>query len=113
MKPFVNDLNRRITIQHYTTVDVDDEGIARKDWVPLATVWAAKSYAATGAREYFQAAAINAEKRIQYRIRYRKDVLPKMRVVDDGKTLEIITVMDDINSDRTVTQIIAEMLEDG
>lgn len=113
MKPLVNDLNRRITIQHYATVEVDEEGIAIKDWIPLVTVWASKLPLVAGAREYFQAAAINAEKRIQYRIRYRKDVLPNMRIVDDGKTLEIITVMDDASSDRTVTRLVAELIEDG
>lgn len=112
MKPLVNELNRRITIQQLTNT-VDDEGIPVETWTDVCTVWAARS--PLSGKEYFAAAAANAEKTVKYRIRYRPGVLPNMRLVDhrDGVTYEIKAVLDDYYGDRTQTHLMCEVVEDG
>ncbi|ELK43997.1 phage head-tail adaptor [Brevibacillus agri BAB-2500] len=110
----VNKMNRRITIQEKQTV-VDPEGIPTESWADVATLWAAREPLIAGAREFFSAAAINAEKTVRYAIRYRPGILPSMRLVDkqDGLTYEIKAVLDDVLGDRTQTHIMAEVLADG
>jgi SPP1 family predicted phage head-tail adaptor len=62
-------LNRRITFQRLTkTVDVD--GYPIKQWDNLKTVWAGKNNI-TG-REYYAAAAIQAENTVIFKIKYLK-----------------------------------------
>ncbi|MCM3589630.1 phage head closure protein [Brevibacillus borstelensis] len=114
MKLLVNDLNRRITIQQKQTV-VDPEGIPTESWVDVATVWAAREPLVAGAREFFSAAAVNAEKTVRYAIRYRPGIFSNMRLFDkrDGLTYEIKAVLDDVFGDRTQTHIMAEVLTDG
>ncbi|MGG1534514.1 phage head closure protein [Brevibacillus agri] len=110
----VNKMNRRITIQEKQLV-VDPEGIPTVDWVDVATVWAAREPLIAGAREFFSAAAINAEKTVRYAVRYRTGILPSMRLFDlhDSMTYEIKAVLDDVLGDRTQTHIVAEVLTDG
>lgn len=109
-----NELNRKIIIQRVETV-INPEGIPIETWTNVVTVWSSRKPLVTGAREYFQAAAINADKRIQYRIRYRKNIFPNMRLIDlvDGKTYNIMAVLDDFFGDRSQTHLITELLEDG
>lgn len=112
LKP--NELNRKITIQRVETV-TDPEGISHETWTDVVTLRSSRTPLAAGAREFFQAAAINAEKNIQYRVRFRKGLFPNMRLIDafDGKTYNIIAVLDDFFGDRTQTHLIAELIEDG
>lgn len=112
-KLLVNELNRRITIQHFTTVDIDPEGIVTKEWAPLVTVWAKRT--PVNGRDYFQAAADNAEKTVKYVIRYRKDIKANMRIQDhsDGLIYDIKTPLDDYYGDRTQTHLMVELIEDG
>lgn len=113
-KTKVSDLNRRILIQEKQTI-TDPEGISTEMWVDFVTVWAAREPLVAGARDFFSAAAINAEKTARYKIRYRPGILPSMRLFDrtDGKFYSIKTPLDDVFGDRTETHIIAEVLEDG
>lgn len=109
-----SDLNRRITIQEKRTI-TDPEGIATESWVDFVTVWATREPLIAGARDFFSAAAINAEKSVRYKIRYRPGILANMRLLDrsNGKFYSIKTPLDDAFGDRTETHIIAEVLEDG
>ncbi|WP_448028172.1 phage head closure protein [Brevibacillus borstelensis] len=108
-----SDLNRRITIQKKEMV-LDPEGTpVEETWVDIATLWAARN--PLSARDFFAAAAVNAEKAVKYRIRYRRGILADMRLVDkhDGTTYEIKGVLDDYHGDRTETHIMVEVLEGG
>lgn len=105
--------NRRITIEHFTTVGVDGEGIVTKGWAPLITVWAFRKPLTSRWREYFQAAGENAEKMLQYEIRYREGIESDMRIVEKGKVMEVKAVLDDIHGDRTETWLMAQELTDG
>lgn len=107
-----NELNRKITIQKVMNA-VDPEGIPIEEWTNVATLWSNRK--PLSGREYFEAAAINAEKTIKYRIRYRRDILPNMRIFDvlDGKYYSIKAVLDDYYGDRTQTHLMCELIEDG
>lgn len=83
-------LRHRVTLQSFTTSpDVYGEPI--KTWADLATVWAAVE--PLRGREYFQAQQTHAEVSYRVRIRHRADILPTMRVLHAGKTLEILSVI--------------------
>ena len=84
----------RGTLQQNTPTK-DSEGIAADGWYDIATVWA--SVRGLRGREFFQAAAVNAESTIIVTIRHRFGVTPKMRFqyTRDGKTytLDITSVV--------------------
>lgn len=110
LKP--NELNRKVTIQQVTNT-VDAEGIVVETWADIATVWAGRK--PLNGREFFAAAAINAEKTVKYVVRYRRGLKPNMRLVDslDNVTYNIVAVLDDYYGDRTQTHLMCEVLEDG
>lgn len=110
LKP--SELNRKITIEQVTNT-VDAEGIFTETWSTFAVIRAARR--PLNGREFFEAAAINAEKTVKYQVRYRKGLLPNMRVTDalDGKVYNIRAVLDDYYGDRTQTHLMCEVLEDG
>lgn len=107
-----SELNRKITIQQVTNT-VDPEGIFVETWTDFATVWANRK--PLSGREYFEAAAINAEKTVKYRIRYRRGIKANMRLFDvlDGKYYNIVAPLDDYYGDRTQTHLMCEVIEDG
>lgn len=108
-------LNRKIAIQHFSTVGVDEEGIPTKDWVTTMTLWSSRKPLTNRWREYFQAAGLNAEKMLKYEIRYRPDggITENMRLIDHGKTHELKAILDDVHGDRTETWLMAQELTDG
>lgn len=105
--------DRRITIQHFTTVGVDDEGITTKDWVPIVTLWAKRRPLTSRWREFFQNAGMNAEKMAQFEFRYREGITENMRLVNNGRTYDIKAVLDDVHGDKTETWIMALELNNG
>lgn len=110
LKP--NELNRKITIQQAENT-VDPEGIPVESWSDVMTIWSNRK--PLSGREYFEAAAINAEKTVKYRTRYRRGIYPNMRLVDhlDGRIYKIVAVLDDYYGDRTQTHLMVELVEDG
>lgn len=81
-----NDLNKRVTIQ-VSAETKDADGLALDSWQDHATVWAAVE--PLRGREYFAAAAVNAESTVRFRIRYRRGITSKMRLVYDGRIFNI------------------------
>lgn len=106
------ELNRRITLQHLTKTK-DEIGNEIKVWTDLVTLGANRK--PLSGREWFGAVAVNAEKMVKYRIRYRRGIVPSMRLIDrqDGMTYEIKAVLDDYYGDRTQTHIMAEVMQSG
>ncbi|MFW5438746.1 phage head closure protein [Paenibacillus apiarius] len=109
-----SELNRRITIQQKTVL-TDQEGILQEKWVPVCTIWAKRE--PIRGREYFEAAATNAEKTVRYKVRYRLGILPEMRIIDGKKKVNdeeidrvyhIVAVLDDVHGDRTETHLMTE-----
>lgn len=85
-------MNRRITLQYQNGWDMDDEGNAVPKWDDFATVWA--NIRPLRGREYFEAAAVNAETTVKMLIRYRPGITPDMQVVYNGKIYNIQAVID-------------------
>ena len=88
-------LDRRITIQQNTTTR-DAAGQPIDSWADLATVWA--EVIPVGGSEIFQAKQTGAEAVAKFRIRYRGDILRKMRVVYDSDNYDIADVAEDRRS---------------
>lgn len=88
----IGDLRHRITLQKCISI-IDDEGFATQEWQDVATVWA--SVENLYGREYWQAAAIQAENTVKFTIRYRLDVDQTIRIVFRGQVYEI-TAIDNI-----------------
>ena len=82
-------LRHRITLQRYTEI-VDPDGFTTQQWQDVATVWAAVEN--LYGREYWEAAAVQAENTVKFTIRYRPDVDQAMRIVFRGKIYNIISV---------------------
>jgi len=85
----IGKLDRRVTIES-VTLAADGYGGQVETWALLATVWA-QVVPLTG-RELFQAQQVNAEAEARFRIRWRSDVTPKMRIKHDGDTYEVLYV---------------------
>jgi SPP1 family predicted phage head-tail adaptor len=85
------ELNCRVTLQSATETQ-DDYGAPVPGWATTATVWG--EVVDLSGREFFAAQQVNAEVSTRIRIRYRTDVTPKMRAIANGRTLEILSVLD-------------------
>lgn len=79
-------MDRRITVQHYTTVD-DGYGNEIPTWADLATVWA--SVQQESGREFIQASAITPERRVVFRIRWIDGITTTHRVIYEGRQHDI------------------------
>lgn len=76
-------LDRLITLQALT-VTTDAYGGVVESWSPVATLWA--QFLPGGGNEKFTAAQVYAEAQARFRIRYRDDVTPEHRIVDEYGT---------------------------
>lgn len=85
----IGDLRHRITLQKCISI-VDEEGFATQTWQDVATVWAAVEN--LYGREYWQAAAIQAENTVKFTIRYRNDIDHTMRIKLKDKLYNIIFI---------------------
>ena len=98
-------LDRRITIQENTPAAVPGgSGELIDSWADLATVWA--EVVPAGGREIFEAQQVGAETVAKFRIRYRGDILRKMRVVYDSDNYDIADVAEDRRFERRQFEII-------
>jgi len=102
-------LRHRVTILQKTT-DIDTDGYPVEEWVAVATVWAAVE--PISGREYFQAAAVQAENQTRFTMRYRKDVTPDMRLQYDGQDYEIKAILD-LGGWRRWLEIMGEVVTGG
>lgn len=85
-------LDRRITIQEpVVSQDGYGEPIATR-WSDVATVRA--QVIPVSGREYFDAAAVRAEKTTRFRIRWRRGVTETQRIVYDGRNYNIRSIVE-------------------
>lgn len=85
----IGNLKHRVTFQRFTTV-VNDNGFEEEAWVDFKTVWAAITN--LHGREYFEAAAVQAEKTVKFTIRFTKDIDESMRIMFQGKQYNIASI---------------------
>lgn len=97
-------LNRRIAFQTFVDGRRDDAGFPLPpEWVTQFTLSAARE--PIRGREYFAAAAAQAENTVRYKVRYDKRIAPSMRIMDGDRIYNIEAVLDDVYGDRTETHI--------
>ncbi|WP_042833204.1 phage head closure protein [Thermoanaerobacter sp. YS13] len=85
----IGDMRHRIILQK--KVDITDaDGFTTQQWQDVATVWAAVEN--LSGREYWQAAAVQAENTVKFTIRYRQDLDTSMRIKFRDKYYNIIAI---------------------
>lgn len=106
-------LNRRILLQKKSSGGEDESGYPRdpkEAWEDVMPLYASRE--PLRGREFFAAAAANAELTLRYKIRYREGITPDMRFIDlnNNRICNITAVLDDPFEDRTETHLM--VLED-
>lgn len=84
-------LDQRITIEALQGT-LDDYGQPVNEWGTFLSTWAAVE--PLQGREYFAADAAQSEVTARIRTRYRPGITSQDRVIHDGKTYNIVTVID-------------------
>ena len=97
----IGDLNKRITIQNFTTI-INDSGFEVNSWEPFKTVWASANN--LSGREYFAAQAVQAENTLKFLIRYTKGISTDMRILFEEKFYNI-TFIDDVKYSKKFIEI--------
>ena len=107
------DLKHRITIQQYVT-GTNENGFPVDEWADFTTVWAAKR-GLTG-REYYAAAAVQAETDVVYTVRYSSTtaaVTNDMRIQEGTHTYDIKSISDKDGSKRWLEIHASEVVNGG
>lgn len=97
----IGDLRHRITFQRLIS-SINENGFEIEDWQEYKTVWASVSN--LSGREYYQAAAIQAEKTVKFIIRYIEGVDPSMRILFKDNQY-IITSIDNMKYENKHIEI--------
>ena len=84
-------MDRRIVIEQVTTVN-NTFGEDVETWTTFATVWC--HVKPIRGQEVFQTDQTVAVQQTQFRIRYRTGIDEKMRIVYDGDTYDIISILE-------------------
>lgn len=101
-------LRHRVAILQKQT-GVDPDGYPTEMWSTTATVWAAVEPIA--GREYFQAAAVQAQNQTRFTMRYRK-LTPDMRLQHDGQDYGVKSVLN-LGGRYVWLQVMAEVVTSG
>ena len=101
----IGDLRHRITLQKFIT-EVNENGFETEVWQDYKTVWASVSH--LSGKEYYQAAAVQAEKTIRFLVRYAGDT--SMRILFRN-TQYSITSADNIKYENRFIEIKAVEVE--
>jgi len=83
------ELRHRIKLQVLETI-TNDNGFEEEIWQDYKTVWASVSN--LYGREYFEAAAVQAEKTVKFTIRFTKDIDESMRIKFRDKQYNITSI---------------------
>lgn len=102
-------LRHHVTFLQKTT-GTDPDGYPTETWEPVLYTWAEVKPIA--GREYFTAAAVQAEHQVRFTMRYRKDVTSDMRLRYDGQDYEIKAILD-LGGRRTWLQVMGEVIQSG
>lgn len=108
-------LNKRITLQRKVTGE-DESGYPTPgagEWEDVITISAARI--PLRGREFFAAAAAQAENTVRFEIRYRKGITADMRLICEGRIYNLSAPpLDDVYGDRTETHLMTtEVLQNG
>jgi SPP1 family predicted phage head-tail adaptor len=102
-------LRHRVAIlEKQTTVDPD--GYPVNTWVAVTTLWV--SVEPIAGREYFRAAAVQAQHQVRFTMRYQKGITSDMRLRYAEQDYEIKAVLD-LGGDHKWLQVMAEVITSG
>lgn len=85
----IGDLKHRIILKKFTTL-VNENGFEVEAWEDYKTVWAAVSN--LYGKEYYQAAAMQAEKTVKFTIRFLDSITADMRILFEDKQYNITSI---------------------
>ncbi len=90
-------LDQRVTVERAST-GVDGYGEVITGWTPVCTTWA--TVEPLSGREYFAASAAQSEVTTRIRMRYRPGITSADRVIHEGTTYGITSVIDYKSANR-------------
>lgn len=92
----IGKLNKRITIQKYTTIQ-NENGFDVEDWIDYKTIWASVNN--LWGKEFYAAKAVQAENTVEFICRYSRDLenidTKEYRIFWNNRTFNI-TFVDNI-----------------
>jgi len=97
-KERIGSLNERIVIQSVSESQ-SASGYAAPTWGTFATVWANVNFRPGGADERIITDRETAVSPVEFTLRYRTDITPKMRVSWQSDTFDIVAVMPEPEKD--------------
>lgn len=103
--------NKRITFQLFNPDAKDSDGFPLPDdqkWTDFKTVWAMVK--TLQGREYFAAAAVQAENTVRFIVRYIKGLDTSMRISYNSRTFSIESIINDDEANKTLTIIAKEVV---
>ena len=105
------DLRHRILILQKVATTTDSDGYPIETWKPFFPAWAKVEPVA--GREYFQAAAVQAQRQVRFTIRCRRGITAAMRLRWDGQDYEIKGPPIDLGGQRKWLEIVGEAVSSG
>lgn len=103
------EFNHKITFQKLS-ITTNENGFEEEIWEDYSTVWAAVSNLI--GREYFAAAAVQAEKTVKFTIRYLQNITEDTRILFEDKQYNI-TFIDNIKYRNKYIEIKALEVENS
>lgn len=77
----IGELRHRITLQKPVKT-VSSSGVEEKQWQDITTVWGKVEH--LRGRDFYEAAAVQAEQTVKVTIRYREGITPQHRLIHRG-----------------------------
>lgn len=105
----IGDLRHRVTFQKLTTT-ISENGFEDETWQDYKTVWA--SISNLSGREYYQAAAVQAEKTVKFQIRYTEGLDTSMKILFKEKQYDIASI-DNMKYENKFIEIKALEVDDS
>ena len=105
----IGELRHRITFQRLVT-SINPNGFEVQAWEDVTTVWAAASN--LHGREFYAAAAVQAENTVEFTVRYLPNIDTSMRILFGGKQYNI-TAIDNIKYKNKYLEIKAQEVVDS
>lgn len=108
----MNMKNKKITIQHYTTI-VTPSGFEEQTWLPLLggeNIWA--YYRQASGSEFYTAATVNEKVEAIFQINWRNDIDTSMQILYNNEKYNI-TRIDDFEGYKTDLKIYAYKVNEG
>jgi len=111
------ELRHRVDVQQLTTEQDSDTGAVEESWLsimPAGTegTMPARIEAVTG-KEFVSSQAVQAQVTTRIKIRRWPEIQPRMRVVHEGLSYNIVAVLPDLTQQRVINLMCESGVNDG